>query len=141
VSRSRPLYGVFLCVVIIAGLATRRSPQLFPAFVAEYAGDTLWALTVFLLLGFLFPRASTARLAMAAVAIAFAVELSQLYEARWIETLRATTIGKLTLGSGFLWSDLVCYAAGICSGAALETVALRGKPSLNLEPAGRQTED
>jgi hypothetical protein len=38
---------------------------------------------------------------------------------------RATRLGSLVLGSGFLWSDFACYAAGICFGAATEVVAAR----------------
>ena len=44
--------------------------------------------------------------------LSIAVELSQLYHAPWIDSIRQTTLGGLILGFGFLWSDLACYAVG-----------------------------
>jgi hypothetical protein len=41
------------------------------------------------------------------------VEISQLYHAPWIDSIRQTTPGGLVLGFGFLWTDLVCYSVGI----------------------------
>ena len=41
-----------------------------------------------------------------------------------LDALRATLFGRLVLGPGFLWSDLVCYAAGIAIGVVAE-LALR----------------
>jgi len=54
-----------------------------------------------------------------AVAIAFLVEFSQLYHAPWIDSIRHTWLGGLVLGFGFLWTDLVCYTAGIAIGLTL----------------------
>ena len=55
-----------------------------------------------------------------AIVLALAVEVSQLYHAPWIETLRSTTLGGLVLGFGFLWSDLACYATGVLFGTAID---------------------
>jgi len=41
------------------------------------------------------------------------VEVSQLYRALWIDAVRGTTLGALVLGQGFLWSNFVCYVAGV----------------------------
>jgi len=60
----------------------------------------------------LFPADDHRRLAATALVISFAVEVSQLYHAEWIDGIRETRLGALTLGSGFLWSDLVCYTLG-----------------------------
>src|SRR5688500_12710213 len=108
--RSRLTYGFAVVVVIILGLASRKYQSILPAFVAAYAGDTLWALMAFLLAGLIWPLASTGRLATSAAFFAFAIELSQLNHAPWIERLRATRIGALILGFDFVWSDLLCYA-------------------------------
>ena len=50
----------------------------------------------------------------------FVIEFSQLYQADWINAVRATTIGALVLGSGFLWTDLVCYTIGVGLGFAID---------------------
>lgn len=72
------------------------------------------------------PRLLTAALLLAAIAlgISFAVELSQLYHAPWINEIRATRLGALARGHGFLWSDLVCYAFGVTAAAAVDLVLL-----------------
>ena len=57
--------------------------------------------------------------------LAFAVEVSQLYHAPWIDSIRNTTLGGLVLGFGFLWSDLVCYLVGIAAGALIELTMRR----------------
>jgi hypothetical protein len=118
----RPLhYALALALVIAAGLASRSSVAVdLPAFVKTYAGDTLWALALFLFLGLLFPKQRTTAVALLAVAVAFGVEFSQLYHAPWIDHLRATRLGGLLLGFGFLWSDLLCYSTGILLGVAGE---------------------
>jgi fatty acid desaturase len=122
--RQRLVYAGILGLTVAFGLATRWAPAAFPALVATYGGDALWAAAVFWLLAVLLPRARTAALAGAAAVIALAIEVSQLYHAPWIDAVRATRPGGLALGHGFLWSDLVCYAAGIAL-AALIDVALR----------------
>ena len=119
--RRRVYYALALALVIVAGLASRSSAAAaLPAFVKAYAGDTLWALALFLFLALLLPRKRTTTLALLALALAFTVEVSQLYHAPWIDSLRGTRLGGLILGFGFLWSDLLCYTAGILLGAAGE---------------------
>jgi hypothetical protein len=106
-------------VVIVAGLATRKYPAMFPAFIAEYGGDTLWALAGFLIVGILCPRLPIWKTAVIALAFGYAVEISQLCQAPWLNWLRHATYG-LILGWEFGWSDLVCYTVGVGFGAAVE---------------------
>jgi len=62
---------------------------------------------------------------MLALAFSVAVELSQLYHAPWIDSIRHTTIGGLILGFDFVWSDLVCYAVGVGIGVVIEKALAR----------------
>ncbi len=111
--RNRWLSAIALLAVVIVGLGSRSGLAVhLPAFIATYAGDTLWALMVFLVLGFIFVSARTTVIALLALAISFGVEISQLYQADWINAIRATRIGALALGAGFKWSDLICYSVG-----------------------------
>jgi hypothetical protein len=114
-----------LVSTIALGLATRRFPGAFPAFVAQYGGDTLWAAMVFWLVALIRPQATSIHLAALAMTIAFAVEFSQLYHAPWLDALRATPLGALALGQGFLWTDLVCYAAGATLAAGVDALIVR----------------
>ena len=78
-----------------------------PSALSNYGGDALWALMVFLGIGFLLPKSSTVTIALLALAFAWGVEFSQLYRASWIDAIRATIPGKLVLGNTFNWIDLL----------------------------------
>ncbi len=122
--RNRQKYVVLILLVIGAGLASRSSlAGHLPSFFAKYAGDTLWALMLFLVLVLIFPGIRTGFAVLLTIALSFGVELSQLYQAEWIIAVRNTRIGELTLGAGFKWSDLVCYTAGCILGLAGEVLA------------------
>jgi hypothetical protein len=118
--RSRGAHLAILLVVVALGLASRAYAAHLPVFVARYAGDTLWATAVFLLLGLIRPAARTIHLAMGAAMIALLVELSQLAHPDWLEALRRQPGVGLILGYDFVASDLACYAVGILIGAAVD---------------------
>ncbi len=103
----------------MAGLASRHFFGDSP-FVRAYVGDALWALMVFFGIGLLFARWPTTTVALVALLFSFGIEVSQLYHAPWIETLRHTRLGGLILGFSFVWSDLLCYSAGIAVGVAVD---------------------
>jgi hypothetical protein len=128
--RRHPLLWLALMgLVALLGIGSRRFGTHLPGFVRTYAGDTLWALAVFLGLGLLLPGASTRMIAVLALAFSAAIELSQLYHAPWIDSIRQTTLGGLVLGFGFVWSDLACYAAGVGLGILVERLGLHGRPA------------
>ncbi len=79
--RNRLLYGGFVVGVTALGLATRRYDRNLPDIIARYGGDTLWALMIFIGIGFLARAWSTGRVAGLALAVAYGVEISQLYHA------------------------------------------------------------
>ncbi|MBL8890289.1 MAG: DUF2809 domain-containing protein [Planctomycetaceae bacterium] len=118
--RTRFIYMTAAIVVVVAGLASRRYRNQLPSFLAEYAGDTLWALMLFLFVSMLLAGRSILARAACSLVIAFLVEISQLYHAPWIDSIRQTTLGGLVLGFGFLWSDLVCYMSGVTCGSLVE---------------------
>ena len=113
--------GLLLLLGTVAlGLASRRYAAVLPAFVATYAGDVLWASMVFWVLTLLRPNGEGRHLAAIAFAIAVMVEVSQRYHAPWLDALRASPLGALALGQGFLWSDIACYLLGVVLAAVLD---------------------
>lgn len=118
---ARFIYIFAAVVVVFAGLASRRYRGQLPAFLAEYAGDTLWALMLFLLVSTLLPGRPILARSTISLALAFLVEISQLYHAPWIDSIRQATLGGLVLGLGFLWTDLVCYSVGVGFGVVAES--------------------
>ena len=119
-TKKRILYFSCALAVIVAGLASRRYRDRLPEFIAEYAGDALWALMVYLLVSILLAGRTCAFRACIAIVSAYLVEVSQLYHAPWIDTIRQTTLGGLVLGHGFLWSDFACYSGGVTAGVVAE---------------------
>ncbi len=120
--RNRLVYALAVVLVIGLGLLLRSGGAPFPGAVVKYGGVALWALVVFLLLGLATPVASTARLGGVAVAISWCVEFLQLYHSSWVDSIRATRVGHLVLGSTFNSPDLLAYCVGIGLGAAAESV-------------------
>ena len=128
---TRIIFFLSAVAVVFVGLASRRYQAVLPKFVGEYAGDTLWALMLSLLVSALLAGRTVTYRATISLVLAFLVEISQLYHAPWIESIRNTTLGGLVLGFGFLWTDLVCYTVGIIIGAVAECGLRR---AVNQEP-------
>jgi len=124
VVRNRLIYFCFIVIVVILGILSRRFGEKLPAIIADYSGDILWALMIFLLFGLIFIKLTSLHIALLALLFAFVIEFSQLYQSDWINFLRNTQLGGLVLGYGFLWSDLICYTIGIIIGVCLEKTFL-----------------
>jgi hypothetical protein len=111
-------------LTIPLGLLTRADIPL-PAVIATYGGDTLYATLSFFLATLLWPSWPTWRLASVALGFCYLIELSQLYQAPWLDALRGTLPGRLVLGAGFRWDDLLCYAVGVLLAATIDSFWLR----------------
>lgn len=120
--RNRLLYAILTIVVVILGVASRKIAFALPAVVNAYLGDALWALMIFIGFGFLFHKMEIKKVALLSLLFCYAIEMSQLYHAEWIDSIRATTLGGLVLGYGFLWSDVLAYAIGIGIGVLCEFI-------------------
>ncbi|MFK7775845.1 MAG: DUF2809 domain-containing protein, partial [Saprospiraceae bacterium] len=117
-SRNRIHYLFLIILTIGVGLFSRS--RFIPMLIYPYLGDLLYCLMYYWIIGFLFPKMSYVKVLLGAMAICFAIEISQLVRVDWLNEIRNTTFGKLVLGNGFLWSDLVCYTLGGLLGVGLE---------------------
>ncbi len=124
IKRRRLVYLIAIAVLFAFGLPSRLIPQYLPDFYVNYVGDGLWAMAIFFMLGVVFPSASTRRLLMVALAITYTIEISELYQADWINQLRNIKLIGLILGFTFQWSDIVMYTIGITVGALIEHFVL-----------------
>jgi len=118
--RNRLLYAILTIIVVILGLASRKFAYALPNLLNAYLGDALWALMIFIGFGFLFHKMKTKKIAFLSLLFCYGIEISQLYHADWIDNIRATTLGGLVLGYGFLWSDLLAYTIGVGTGMLCE---------------------
>ena len=123
--RSRWIYSLLFILSIIAGLLSRSELISLPEFLAEYSGDTIWAMMVFFLFCSIFSRWKTLNLFITAILFSFSIEISQLYHAEWIDQIRRYKIGGLILGFGFKFSDLICYTVGVVIGVAIDIVIIK----------------
>jgi uncharacterized protein DUF2809 len=122
---TRRSFALAFLAVVALGLASRRFPAIFPALLGKYPGDALWAVMVFCLWGFFVPAWSTGKLAVSALLTSYADEFSQIYQASWINQIRATTVGHLVLGSAFSWFDMLAYTVGVAAAALCNEYARR----------------
>lgn len=111
-SNKKLLYITIATITIGNGLFIRMKKDWFPETFNVYAGDTLYAFMMYFLISIIVNKHPVFK-AIAALTVCYVIELSQLYKAAWIETIRQTLPGRLVLGSGFLYSDLLAYAIGM----------------------------
>ena len=96
----------------ILGILSRKFPGYLPPFIVHYTGDTMWAFALYFVLRMFFPGKPLLWNALVCLVLSFLVEVSQLYQAGWINAIRSTMVGALILGNSFVWTDLLCYLAG-----------------------------
>jgi len=118
---------IYFCVVIFTigcGLIARAQQDWFPGWVNLWLGDALYAFMMYYIVAiFLTDKSFKLRL-ITALVICYCIELSQLLQADWINTIRHTMPGRLILGQGFLWSDLFAYTAGVAAAFYLDNLWL-----------------
>ena len=83
--RNRLGYALAMGMVVAGGLLLRSRFWTLPSFLSKYGGDALWALLVYLGLGFLFPQLSIRRLAFTSLCLAWSIEFLQLYHVPWLD--------------------------------------------------------
>ncbi|MFJ7731699.1 DUF2809 domain-containing protein [Lysinibacillus sp. NPDC097231] len=121
----RIAYSVAIVITILLGLASRKWSLLLLSFVAQNAGDILWAMMVYFGFRLLLVRKSTLTAISLSFFFSFGIEFSQLYQEDWINQIRGTTLGALILGKGFLAEDFVRYTVGIIIATVLDKMALK----------------
>ncbi len=118
--KTRAAYLVAVLVMILLGLGSRAFSTRLPAFVANHFGDALWACMIYFGLRMLWVNRRLSVALWCSLLFCFAIEFSQMYQAPWINHIRATTLGGLVLGKGFLSVDLIRYTVGIMISWALD---------------------
>lgn len=116
----RSIYFIAIIMTILLGLASRKFGYTLPRFIANHAGDALWALMVYFGFRFLLVQKNVMTAISLSLLFCFSIEFSQLYQRDWINQIRGTVLGALILGKGFLMVDLIRYSVGILIGAILD---------------------
>lgn len=116
----RLFYLRIVLFVMCLGLLSRKLTNYIPDIIDLYLGDLLWAIMIYYLVRIILVNKPIEKIAFFGVLFCFSIEISQLYHAYWIDTIRRTTLGGLILGYGFLWSDLIAYLLGVITGALID---------------------
>lgn len=121
--KNRIRYFIITIIIMFMGLLSRKFMFIFPRNIAPFIGDMLWAMMVYFGFRFLFPKLNITKSLVLAFLFSFSIEISQLYQAQWINNIRNTIIGGLILGHGFLFEDLISYIIGIILGCAVDKLS------------------
>lgn len=113
-------YMIAVVITILLGLASRKYSQHLLFFIAQNAGDMLWAMMVYYGFRFLLVKKGLPIAILLSFSTCFVIEFSQLYQVDWINQIRGTWLGALILGKGFLFVDLIRYTAGILIASVLD---------------------
>lgn len=121
-----PRMVVVWLVILAIGLSSRTILRPWsPEWMLLYGGDVFWAAALYGLLAMLGCNAHPNRVLILTYLIAVVIELSQLYQAPWINQIRQTIPFNFILGQGFLWSDLAAYAMGAIGMSLIDRMWLR----------------
>ena len=108
-----------LAVVVPLGVYTKFYPGPGAAWINDPLGSILYEIAWCLLAAFAFRRSRPAAIAVAVFAATCALEVLQLWHPPFLEFLRSFFVGRLVLGTTFVWSDFTWYAVGSAAGYAL----------------------
>lgn len=121
----RIYYFIAIVITISLGLDSRIYSNILFSFVAQNAGDALWAMMVYYSFRFLLVHKRLTLAISLSFLFSFSIEFSQLYQADWMNQIRGTMLGALILGKGFLFIDLVRYTAGIIIASTLDKLIIK----------------
>lgn len=96
-----------LCTIVL-GLSLRKTLA-----VPLWIGDSLYAVMIYFGARALWYRKPASVALIIAFCWCYGVEFLQLVQLPWLNDIRMTLPGRLILGQGFLWSDLIAYTTGI----------------------------
>nr|WP_236619617.1 DUF2809 domain-containing protein [Bacillus sp. 1NLA3E] len=114
------MIAVFMTILL--GLASRKYSQHLLLYLAENAGDVLWAMMVYFGFRFLLVRNRLFIAIWLSFIFSFGIEFIQLYQEDWINQIRGTLLGAL--GKGFLIVDLYRYSTGIIIATVLDWLTI-----------------
>lgn len=120
------IYFFTVIITILCGILVRAKKEWFPQWVNLWLGDFLYAFMMYFIVALLCRNTIPLKTkAIIAVLICYCIELSQLYQAEWINAVRGTLPGRLVLGNGFLWTDLAAYTAGIAAAFCVDILWIK----------------
>ena len=103
-------------IVVPLGYWVRFSKGLSAPLLQDIGGSIAYQVMLMFLTAVLFPGASPAKLALGVFLFSSGIEFLQLCKASVLVAARATWVGRVILGTTFLWADFPPYALGCVIG-------------------------
>lgn len=98
---------------ILLGLFLRKSGLVSIDFIHPSFGDFIWGIMSTAGFRFILPNKKIGIVIGLSFGVNTLIELSQLVDANWINSLREIPALGFILGSSFLWTDIFAYALGV----------------------------
>jgi hypothetical protein len=117
----RTVLAIVALALIPVGLCTKAYRGQLDWWVNDYAGAILYEAFWIVLVAFIWPQASPAKVATGVFAATALLECLQLWQPPFLQAIRATWVGRTLLGTTFVWWDFLYYVLG----CALTWLALR----------------
>ncbi|MBW4681093.1 MAG: DUF2809 domain-containing protein [Microcoleus vaginatus WJT46-NPBG5] len=108
----RTVILILSILMVPLGLATKAYHGPLSGWVYDYAGDVVYEAFWILLGVFIWPNVLPVKVASAVFIITSAIEFLQLWQPAFLQAFRATTLGRLLLGTTFVWWDFPHYFIG-----------------------------
>jgi hypothetical protein len=109
-ARSRSLYLFLYLLTVVIGILSRNGMIGKGPLFHKDLGDALYAVAAYFLIAVLFPKWPSLRLGAVALTYCVAIEYFKLVPG--LGAVRQTLPGKLILGTGFSYRDILMYVVG-----------------------------
>lgn len=113
--RNTFIYVILVLVSLILGVLTTKLTTPFTKIpiIANYATQGLWAAVIYWTFCLIMVNHRAGRVVLFALLFCYLMEVSQLYHAPWIDTMRTSELGGFFLGNKFSWDDIICGTVSI----------------------------
>ncbi|NOX87892.1 MAG: DUF2809 domain-containing protein [Calditrichaeota bacterium] len=113
---ARFLTAVSLFLITPLGFLTKAYNGAGAHWVNDSLGGVLYVIFWCLAVYWLFPSVSIKKIAWWVFTVTCLLEFAQLWHPPFLQTLRSYYLGKVILGTTFVWSDIPHYAVGALIG-------------------------
>ncbi|NJR37870.1 MAG: DUF2809 domain-containing protein [Leptolyngbyaceae cyanobacterium CSU_1_4] len=103
---------ISIVLIIPLGYSVRFSTGLGIPLLQDIIGSLAYQVLLMLIASFFYPRASLVKIAVWVCVASCVGELLQLWQPPFLQSIRATWLGRIVLGNTFTLSDFPPYAVG-----------------------------
>jgi hypothetical protein len=123
------LKSIFLLIVIAGlGFASKFLPFFEGTWVSNQLSGLFYVTELCIIVYLVFPGNSSWIYGLTAFLLTSVLEILQLWDACFLESIRSTFLGQTIIGSSFNWLDFPMYLLGALLGWALLQWVVKNRP-------------